>query len=306
MRREEGPITSDLTAGRVRGQSYRKGVALVLLGSAASSWLGLGVRAMEAATAWQILAFRALGLIVFLTLYIALTNSGRLIALFRGAGLPSLVGGIGLAVVSSGGIVAIQKASVANAMFLIAAAPFMAAVMSHLLLKEKVRTVTWLAIACSFLGIVMMVAEGISFGFFWGNVAGLIAAVGMAVFVVSLRWGHLSDMLPLSLIGGVLVALTALAVTTASGDGLAVSWHDALLGLAMGAFQLGIALVLITRGSRSVPGADLALLTMLEMVLAPFWVWLVFGETAGFYTLIGGALVLGAIALDALTGLREG
>ena len=73
----------------------------------------------------------------------------------------------------------------------------------------------------------------------------------------------------------------------------------------MGVFQLGLALILITSGSRSVPAADLALFGMTEVVLGPFWVWLALGETAGLLTLVGGALLLAAIAGDALTGIRE-
>lgn len=68
---------------------------------------------------------------------------------------------------------------------------------------------------------------------------------------------------------------------------------------------LGLALVLFTMGSRTVPAADMTLLAMTEVVLAPFWVWLVFGETAGVFTLIGGALLLAAVAVDAVTGVRD-
>lgn len=45
---------------------------------------------------------------------------------------------------------------------------------------------------------------------------------------------------------------------------------------------------------------------MVEVVLAPLWVWLVYGESVGLYTLAGGALLLAAIAADAITGLRTG
>ena len=41
------------------------------------------------------------------------------------------------------------------------------------------------------------------------------------------------------------------------------------------------------------------------VVLGPFWVWLVLGETAGFWTLLGGAILLAAIAGNAVSGLRR-
>jgi drug/metabolite transporter (DMT)-like permease len=286
-------------------RAYRRGVVLILLGSVSASWLGLGVRVMESATAWQILAYRSFGAIVFLLAFIALRNPGRLLAAFRGAGPVSIVAGIGLAAAFSGGVVAIQGASVANAMFLLATAPFLAAVLGRVLLGERVRGATWLAILCAVIGVGIMVVEGIGLGHLRGNVAGLIGALGLATYIVALRRGRLTDMLPCNVIGGVISLAIAAAVCLGSGDGLVISPHDTVLSLTMGVFQLGLALILFTMGSRAVPAADMTLLAMTEVVLAPFWVWLLLGETAGVYTLIGGALLLAAIAADAITGTRD-
>ena len=57
-------------------------------------------------------------------------------------------------------------------------------------------------------------------------------------------------------------------------------------------------------GSRELIGEH-ALITMTEVVLGPFWVWLVLGETAGFWTLLGGAILLAAIAGNAVSGMRR-
>ena len=285
--------------------AYRRGIVLVLTGSICSSWLGLGVRMMESATAWQLLVYRSAAAAAFLLVVIAIRNRGRLAPAFRDAGPAALVGGLGLAAAFTGGIVAMHHASIANAMFLLAGAPFIAAILGRLVLKERVRPATWAAIATAMTGVVLMVGEGISFGYFWGNVAGLCGASGLAVFVIALRWGHLTDMLPLNIFGCLFGLVLAGAVCFATGDGIAVSAHDATVAVAMGVFQLGLALVLITLGSRSVPAAELSLLTMAEVVLAPLWVYLVYGETAGMLTLLGGALLLAAIAGDALTGLRD-
>ena len=295
---------SPTTAEPAALKAYRRGILLVLAGSLCSSWIGLGVRMMESATAWQLLVYRCSSLIVFLLIVIALRNPGRLLRSFRTAGPAAVVGGLGLAAAFTGGIVAIEQASVANAMFLLAGAPFLAAVLGRLILKERVRPATWIAIAIAMAGVVIMVGEGVSFGFLWGNVAGLMAALGLATYIIALRWGHLTDMLPLNVIAGVFGLVLAGAVCLLGGDGLTVPLHDALVAAAMGVFQLGLALVLITLGSRHVPAAELSLLTMAEVIFAPLWVYLALGETAGPLTLLGGALLLAAIAGDALTGLR--
>lgn len=73
----------------------------------------------------------------------------------------------------------------------------------------------------------------------------------------------------------------------------------------MGVFQVGAGLAIYTIGSKVVPAAELALLSMTEVLLGPFWVWLFLGETASVYTLIGGVILLLAIAGNALTGIRR-
>lgn len=73
----------------------------------------------------------------------------------------------------------------------------------------------------------------------------------------------------------------------------------------MGVFQVGAGLAIYTIGSKVVPAAELALLSMTKLLLGPFWVWLFLGETASVYTLIGGVILLLAIAGNALTGIRR-
>ena len=77
------------------------------------------------------------------------------------------------------------------------------------------------------------------------------------------------------------------------------------IAFALGVFQVGAGLAIYTIGSKVVPAAELALLSMTEVLLGPFWVWLFLGETASLYTLIGGVILLFAIAGNALTGLRR-
>ena len=91
----------------------------------------------------------------------------------------------------------------------------------------------------------------------------------------------------------------------AEGQGFAISAFDFGLTLVLGIGQLGLGLTLYTYGSKSVPAAELALLAMTEVVLGPFWVWLALGETAGLWTLLGGAVLLAAIAGNAVSGLRR-
>ena len=286
--------------------NYRSGVLLVLAAGICWSSMGLGIRHIEVANVWQILFFRSLALTPLLLLVLTLRARGNPFPIIQRAGLAGGVGGISLVFAFSGGILAIQATSVANAMFLFAAAPFFAAVLGWLVLKEHVRNATWISMIAALVGIVIMVWEGISIGRIIGNVAALISALGFAVFTISLRWKKLEDMLPTVFLAGLFAIIIAGALCQIKGYGLDVPKRDILIALALGVFQVGAGLILYTLGSKTVPSAELALLSMTEVVFGPFWVWLFLGETAGGYTLLGGMILLIAIASNALSSLRPG
>ena len=286
--------------------NYRSGVLLVLAAGICWSSMGLGIRHIEVANVWQILFFRSLALTPLLLLVLTLRARGNPFPIIQRVGLAGGVGGISLVFAFSGGILAIQETSVANAMFLYAAAPFFTAVLGWLVLKEHVRNATWISMMAALVGIVIMVWEGISIGRMIGNVAALISALGFAVFTISLRWKKLEDMLPTVFLAGLFAIIIAGALCQIKGYGLDVPKSDILIALALGVFQVGAGLILYTLGSKTVPSAELALLSMTEVVFGPFWVWLFLGETAGGYTLLGGMILLIAIASNSLSSLRPG
>ena len=285
--------------------NYRSGVLLVLAAGICWSSMGLGIRHIEVANVWQILFFRSLALTPLLLLVLTLRARGNPLPIIQKAGLAGGVGGISLVFAFSGGILAVQTTSVANAMFLFAAAPFFAAVLGWLVLKEHVRNATWISMMAALVGIIIMVWEGISIGRIIGNVAALISALGFAIFTISLRWKKLEDMLPTVFLAGLFAIIIAGALCQIKGYGLDVPKRDIWIALALGVFQVGAGLILYTLGSKVVPSAELALLSMTEVVFGPFWVWLFLGETAGVYTLLGGMILLIAIASNALSGLRR-
>jgi drug/metabolite transporter (DMT)-like permease len=67
----------------------------------------------------------------------------------------------------------------------------------------------------------------------------------------------------------------------------------------MGIVQLGLGLFLFMRGAPQLTAAQVGLLTLLEVILAPIWVWLAFGEVPSLLSLIGGGVVLAALLLHA-------
>lgn len=284
---------------------YRRGLLLVLLAGVFWSVMGLVVRLMETATPWQILFYRSGSLAVFLFLVITVRSRGRPFSVYRQAGLSAVLGGFALVLAFAGSIFSIVHTTVANAMFLFATAPFFAALLGWVLLGERVRRATWIAMAVAAVGVVIMVGEGIALGHIMGNVAAVLSALGFALFTIALRWKRRDDMLPAVSLGGFFAMLVAGGACLASGQGFALPAHDIGLATFLGVFQLGFGLSLYTLGAKTVPAAELALLSMTEVVLGPIWVWLILGESAAVATWIGGAILLAAIAGNALTRLRK-
>lgn len=285
--------------------SYVVGVVLVLMSGVFWSSMGLGIRLIEQANVWQILFYRSIALACFLFCIITLRSGFRPLAAIRSAGIAGAIGGVGLVFAFAGGIYAIQTTTVANAMFLFAAAPFLAAVAGWVILREQVRHATWVAMLFAIIGIAIMVINGFAAGKLVGNLSALLSATGFAVFTIALRWGKLEDMLPAVFLAGIFAIITGALVCEFNGYGFALPRNDIVISVSMGVFQVGMGLVIYTIGSRVVPAAELALLSMTEVLLGPVWVWIFIGETTSFYTLLGGAVLMLAIAGNALSGLRR-
>lgn len=285
--------------------SYFSGVVLVLLAGVFWSTMGLGIRSIENANVWQILLYRSFSLASFLFILISFRSGFKPFITIKRAGIAGVVGGLSLVLAFAGGIYAIQTTTVANAMFLFASAPFFAAFLGWVILRESVRKSTWIAATVAAVGIAIMVIDGISVGHLVGNVSAILSALGFAIFTIALRWKKLEDMLPAVFLAGIFAIIISGLICAAKGFTFLLTTNDASIAFALGVFQVGTGLAIYTIGSKVVPAAELALLSMTEVLLGPLWVWIFMGESASVYTLIGGFVLLLAIAGNALTGLRR-
>jgi len=160
--------------------AHRYGVLFVFAAGVLWSAVSLGIRLIEDAVVWQILLYRSISMSLFLYVLIRVRSGVSPIVQIRSIGFPAVIAGFSLVAAYSGGIYAIQNTSVANAMLLFATAPFMAAVLGWIILREPVRTATWMAIALAIGGIGIMVADKS------GGVAlkGSLAALGYLMSVM--------------------------------------------------------------------------------------------------------------------------
>ena len=281
------------------------GILFVFAAGVLWSTVGLGIRMIEEAFVWQILLYRSISMSLFLYMLIRIRSGENPFSQIRRIGYPVFIAGLSLVVAYSGGIYSIQNTSVANAMLLFATAPFMAAVLGWIVLRERLRLGTWIAIAVAIGGIAVMVVDKSGSVAVKGSLAALGSAFGFAVFTVALRWGRTNEMLPAVLLSGLFAIAITLIICVSLQLPLIINKNDSLISLGMGVFQVGAGLILYTLGSRSLPAGELALLSLAEVLLGPLWVFLFLGEAPSANTLIGGLILLAAIGSNALSGKRR-
>jgi len=285
---------------------HRRGVVLVLSAGVFWSIAGLLVRLMESASEWQILMYRSVALCITLAMYLALRpGEGGPVRAFRSAGRDAAMAGLFLSGGFASWIFAMTHTTIANALFLLSASTFMAALLARLVLGERVRTSTLTFMLIGSAGVAVMVAEGIAVGTLTGNLCGLGAALAFAAFAVTLRRGKALDMTPAVCWAGIWGTLFGAFMVWISDQSYFVTRNDLALCALMGFVQVGLGLILFTAGSRYLPAAELTLLSLTEVVLGPIWVWLGVGEIPSPLTVTGGAVVLGAVAGQAIYSVRR-
>lgn len=194
---------------------------------------------------------------------------------------------------------AMQYTSAANALLVLAIAPFLAALLSFVLLKERIDRATGLAIALVFSGVLVIASGSLGHGRLLGDAFALLNAITIAGYYVTLRTTGRRNMLPHLALGSALGGLLALPFA----DFAPVTGTQALLILLSGAVILPAAVGLLILGPRYLPAPEVTMITLLEVILGPLLVWAVIGEDPGRLTLIGGAVIVVTVALHALRRL---
>ncbi|MDA0923138.1 MAG: DMT family transporter [Proteobacteria bacterium] len=283
---------------------YGTGVGLVIAAALLWSLQGLIFRQIEMAEPWAILFWRSLGMIPVIAIFITWQDRQHGLRGLWHVGFAGVIGALGLIFAFGGAIYAIQSTTIANAVFLFSASPFITALLGWAVLGEKVRGRTWAAIGVAAIGIGVMVQGGLDRGALPGNIAALSSAAGFAIFTVTLRRSGASAM-PIVLLGGIFSLIAGAGGAWLSLTPLSVPLTNLGWSIGMGAGTLAFGMVLYSLGSRVVPAAELTLISLLEVMLAPLLVWVVIGETASQATMLGGIFVLGAVLLNATGRARK-
>jgi drug/metabolite transporter (DMT)-like permease len=263
------------------------GMALVASSAVAYSTAGYFTRLIDLDVP-TMLFWRGLYAGLFMTLFIIAVNGPDTLAIVRKIGWP----GIQIAILSALATVcylnALRLTTVAEVMAINATSPFLSGALAWLIIGEREN---WKVVVASFvalIGVIVMVGASMQSG----NVAGAILAFAMTLSLVSMiviiRAYKAISMLPASCLSAFLSALVMLPLTSP-----VVPTGNTMLNLALfGVIQFGLGLILLTIGSRYVSAIRSSLLSRLQTVLGPIWVWLAFNEVPPGSTLIGGSLIV--------------
>lgn len=242
---------------------------------------------------WLFLLWRSIGILIAALIGLSLSSGAPLMtAVTTGFGKNLLAGAL-MAGMSTSFIISIARIDAATTLLLQSLAPFSAAFLGWLVLREKVDGHTWAAMTTAVVGVVIM-------GSTWdsSSVVGISAAccipLMLGIYTVLLRDSQRRDPRAQVFFTGVIGLVIGLVASAATG-GFALPIQDIFLALISGGILLGVGLPIFNAAGRHVPAARTSLLLLSEIVLAPIWVWLVVNEVPAGKTVAGGAVILLAL-----------
>ena len=270
----------------------RRGQLCVALAAVAWSTAGVLQRQLTLDTSTQVLG-RAGFAAAALLAYVAAADRGRMLQAFRSVGIAGVAVALCVATASGSFIAALNHTTVARVLFILAVAPVLAALLARVTLGEPITRRTYLPMALALAGVALMLGAP-GEGSLAGDGLSFVAALAFAVMLVITRWRQDVSMAPATCLSQAI--LIAAFLPFASPD--EIGGGDVVWLAALGIGQIGLGLALLTVGARLIPAAQVGLITLLEIVLGPVWVWLALDERPTTLTLVGGTIVIVAIVIQ--------
>ena len=274
-------------------------IPLVIIAGLIWSFGPLVVRNLDDASLvpWQYLFTRGIVIFLLLNVYLFFEEGIDFYKNYLNIGMSGIIGGIGLGTAMMTFIWSITNTTAAITLLCLAAMPFITALLGFLFLKEKISLKVWVAIIVATTGITIMAFESSSIGTIKGLIFGIISAIGFSVFSVSLRWRKETPKFTTVAIAGLFTFLFSTIVIHQNNlDFFSTSKNESLFALHGTLVCFG--LILYSIGSKTIPAAELTLLSLTEIIGGIFWVWIpAFGinEVPSNNTIIGGFLIFMAI-----------
>ena len=274
-------------------------IPLVIIAGVVWSFGPLVVRNIDGSSnvVWQYLFTRGIVIFILLNFYLFFEEGLDFYKNYLKIGMSGIVGGIGLGTAMIGFIWSITNTSAAITLLCLAAMPFITALLGFLFLKERISLNVWISIVVASIGILIMSIESFSLGSINGLIFGIISAIGFSIFSVSLRWNKETPKLTTVAVAGLFTFFFSMLIILQNNlDFFSSSKNESLFALHGTLVCMG--LILYSAGSKTIPAAELTLLSLTEIIGGIFWVWIpMFGinEVPSNNTIIGGFLIFMSI-----------
>ncbi|MBB5572086.1 drug/metabolite transporter (DMT)-like permease [Rhizobium paranaense] len=248
---------------------------------------------------WSVLSARSLATIV--VALIALVVIRRVTGSLRNT-LPGWIGlpvGLFYGLTTITFLLAIYYTTAANVVFIIALNPMFAALLSWIFLKERPALSTIVTMIAMIFGVGLIVRDGMEGGHFLGDALSVLASFSIACAITIARASR-KDMGFASLLSAIIPAAVGLYHVMPSGI---VIDHPGWI-LLDGAILMPLSFWCLATGTRFLSAPEVAMFYLLETILAPIWVWLIFAEAPSNMTLAGGLVLILALAAHSLWQVR--
>lgn len=278
---------------------HRRGLTITALGGLALSFDIPLIRSANGEV-WSILALRSLStfLVALIAWFVLNRVLGRRVALIPGKA--GLVAGLFYGINSFTFLLAVFNTSTANVVFVLAFTSMFAAILSWIFLKERPSNATLLTMAVMVFGVAVIVQDGLESGHLFGDVMAACSALLLAgAITIARKSGR--DMALVPLTTAIFPAIAAFLLLPSSGISIAEPGYILFNGLVM----IPLAFFCLATGPRYLSAPEVGMFYLLETILAPIWVWIVFSETPTTQTLIGGAILVLALIGHSLWQMRN-
>jgi len=268
--------------------------AVFLLIGASFCWSlgGLLIKAMP----WSPLAVAG-GRGLIAALFLIATNRGLRFHFSR----DQIVGAVAYAACTVTFVAATKLTTAANAILLQYTAPVWVALFGAWYLGERATKADWLTIAIVLSGMTLFFADGLELTHVLGNSLAVISGLSFAAMTIALRKQKDGSAIESIILGNLIAFLVGLPWILEAPALPTAGWVALLL---LGTVQLGVSYWLYARAIKHVTALEAVLIPVIEPILNPVWVLIALGEKPGALALIGGAIVLSAVTLRAITSVR--
>jgi len=266
------------------------GIHLVISSAVLWSTAGLFVRIADM-DVWSMVAWRSAFSFVTLGAFVLIRRRWTKKGVKGTFGMPGVVACVVSTVAAITYIASLQWTTVANVMTVYATLPFVATGIAFLWLHDPVTYRFVIAGCLAFLGVAISVGAAMSANDLLGILAAFIMTAGCATQIVIAKRFPSMDSTMMTVLAALACFCIALPLMQYS-----IPTSTQLLACAFyGIFTTGIGYVLLLLGSRRVGSGEAGLLSMLDVILGPIWVWIFYSEEITLPVLLGGAVVLTSV-----------